>query len=264
MIFLLLTAFREPSYCKISSHIVNSYVKEFAKPRGLTLTGYGGAMMNDIQGITLRFVSFDALNIDQARILYVDIMEEFLNSINCHEKIRPHLHNFPFEESNIKLSISFKEPDTTIRGDRHVALMGIARDHILYFSAYDPITEKFYNISKIDVNDPVGTVTVKTHDQDYIQVDQTITYSTEEQLNKIDIGTTSENGTLTIKVTYPELNIDEVIVSVTENIYMGTHTRVYDTNPCPEVSHTIWLPQGQKIEQKIIDINTFTGNLRPE
>jgi hypothetical protein len=139
-------AYREPGYCKMVDRITKTYLKECAKPRRLMLSGYGGAMMNDIQSVTLRFLSLDALNVDEARILYVEMMEEFLQRINCHEKIRPHLHNFPFEERNIKLSISFKEPDISIRRDGHVALMGIARDHLLYFAAYDPITEEFYTL----------------------------------------------------------------------------------------------------------------------
>ncbi|MCH9625439.1 MAG: hypothetical protein S4CHLAM123_06130 [Chlamydiales bacterium] len=137
---------REANYCKMSNRIASSYAKEFAKPRELMLTGYGGAMMNDIQEVSLRFLSFNALNVDEARVLYVEMMEEFLCRINRNEEIRPYLHNFPFEEDNLKLSIGFEDSNRKITGDGHVALMSIARDHILFFAAYDPVKEEFYTL----------------------------------------------------------------------------------------------------------------------
>ncbi|MCH9625436.1 MAG: hypothetical protein S4CHLAM123_06100 [Chlamydiales bacterium] len=137
---------REPYYCQISNRIAGSYVMEFARPRELMLTGYGGAMMDDIKNIELCFLSFAALNVDEARVLYVEMMEELLYRINCNEEVRPYLHNFPFEEENLKLRIGFEDCNGRITKDGHVALMSIAKDHILYFAAYDPVTEKFYTL----------------------------------------------------------------------------------------------------------------------
>lgn len=145
---LILTSFMYTTddYCKISDHIVRNYIKEFAIPRRLILTSQGGAMMDDIQEISLSFVSFDALNIDQARILYVDMMEELLHRINCHENIRFYLHNYPFLESNIKLMIGFEDSQKKITSDGHVALMSIAKNHSIYFAAYNSVKQEFYTI----------------------------------------------------------------------------------------------------------------------
>ncbi len=142
----LLMAYREPQYCKMVDQITKSYLKEYVKPRRMMQTEYGGEMMDDIQKIFLSFVSFETLNVDQARILYVEMMEEYLKRVNNHEKVRPHLHNFPFEESNIKLMLSFENPDLTIKGDGNVALMSIAKNSTIYFAAFNPTTEKFYTI----------------------------------------------------------------------------------------------------------------------
>jgi hypothetical protein len=149
-IFFLCAAFayREPGYCKMVDQITKKFLKECAQPRRLMLSCYGGAMMNDIQNITLRFLSFDALNVDEARMLYVEIMEEYLQRINCHERIRPHLHNFPFEENNIKLSIGFENSKRKITRDGHVAMIFISKNHTIYYDAYDPITEEFYTLHR--------------------------------------------------------------------------------------------------------------------
>jgi len=159
-IFCLLVSFgvRQPNYCKISRYIAGTYALEFAQPRGLFLTAYGGAMMNDIQEIELRFTSLDALDVDQARKLYVEMMEEFLIRINKHEKIRPHLHNYPFEVKNIKLTISFDDSNRHIRGDGHVAHMFIGRNYTLYYAAYDTEKEDFYDLHKEDYRDALKIV----------------------------------------------------------------------------------------------------------
>ncbi len=139
--------YREPSYCKMSDHIVRNYIKEFVLPRRLMLSGSGGAMMNDIQEITLRFLSFDTIDVNEARVLYIEMMEEFLHRINCNEKIRPFLHNFPFVDENIKLNISFINSEGRTLRDGHVAMIFIGRNHTIYYEAYDPIT-KFYTLHR--------------------------------------------------------------------------------------------------------------------
>ncbi|MCH9625438.1 MAG: hypothetical protein S4CHLAM123_06120 [Chlamydiales bacterium] len=138
---------REANYCKISNRIAGSYVTEFAKPRELMLSGYGGAMMDDIQEISLRFLSFRALNIDEARVLYVEMMEEFLCRINHHEEIRPYLHNFPFDINNVALTIGWINSDRKITRDGHMALMFIGNNHTIYYEAYNS-TEGFYTLHK--------------------------------------------------------------------------------------------------------------------
>ncbi len=147
---ILLSSFgiREANYCKTARQIVSKYVKEFAIPRRLMLSGRGGAMMDDIQEIFLDFLSFDKLNVEEARVLYVEMMEEFLCRINAHEKIRPYLHNYPFEESNVKLRIGFDDSERKILADGHVAQMSIAKNHILYFAAFDPDKDDFYSLHR--------------------------------------------------------------------------------------------------------------------
>lgn len=146
-LFLLASfAHREPSYCRIVDQITNSYLKEMAIPHGLVLSGYGGAMMDDVQSITLRFLSHDSLNLNEARVLYVEMMEDFLHRVNCHEKIRPHLHDFPFGVDNIKLTISFEDPQGNIRGNGYIAMIFISKNHTIHYSAYNSNKEDFYNL----------------------------------------------------------------------------------------------------------------------
>jgi hypothetical protein len=146
MFLLLLTSFREPEYCKVSDRIVAGYIKEFTKPKGLFVCGSGGAMANNIQQISLSFASFAALDVDEARILYVEMVEELLRRINANRAIRPFLHNYPFEEKNIDLMISFKDSKLERVSANHVALMSIGKDHMIFYAAYDHDKKKFYDL----------------------------------------------------------------------------------------------------------------------
>jgi len=136
------------NYFKLSDQIVNAYDKQFAKPRRLHLSGQGGAMMDDIKKVILNFKSCDALTIDEARVLYVEMMEEFLCRVNQNEKIRPYLHNYPFVVENFKMRIGFRNEERKITDDGHVALMFIGRNNDLLFEAYSNETEQFYSLHR--------------------------------------------------------------------------------------------------------------------
>ena len=138
--------YQEPNYCKIIDQITHGYLKEMAVPRGLTLTGYGGAMANDIQSVTLRFLSKNILNVREARILYVEMMENFLCRVNSHGKIRPYLHDFPFGIDNIKLTIGFVDSEGHTRRDGGLTLMFIGKNHELFYCGYDSNAEDFYDL----------------------------------------------------------------------------------------------------------------------
>ncbi len=136
------------NYVKMSERIVKRYNKEVAKPKKLYLSGSGGAMMNDIQRVILNFQSCELLNINEARTLYVEMMEDFLSRMNENEKIRPYLHDYPFGVDNFDLMIGFEDSKHKITGDGHVALLFIGRNQELLFEAYDQQAGKFYTLHR--------------------------------------------------------------------------------------------------------------------
>lgn len=143
----LLISFRysPPKYCRLSNKIVNEYNKELTKQKGLYLIGEGGAFMNDIQEVSLSYISYDASSVDQARRLYVEIAEGYLRRYNENVEIRPFLHNYPFTIDNLELMIGFEDETNRHRGDGYIALMFIARDK-LWYKGYDKEKQEFYPI----------------------------------------------------------------------------------------------------------------------
>ena len=135
------------NYCKMTDQIVKNYIKEYAIPRGLCADGYGGSFMHNVHVISLDFVSNQALSVAEARILYIEMMEEFLHRINMNSKIRPYLHNYPFDHKNFELNISFRNKNKRVLQPECVAFMFyIDRKNTLYYDAYDPQQREFYSI----------------------------------------------------------------------------------------------------------------------
>lgn len=49
------------------------------------------------------------MNLEEARRLYVEVVEDFLNRINNNKEIRSYLHDYPFTIKNLDLMIHFSE-----------------------------------------------------------------------------------------------------------------------------------------------------------
>ena len=104
-------------------------------------------MMGDIQAVALGFASYKALNVDEARKLYVNIVEEYLHRVNCNEEVRPYLHNYPFTINNLEFNIEFDESNGRMKSDGHVAYVSfIASRNLIFYSSYDYKTHKFQDL----------------------------------------------------------------------------------------------------------------------
>jgi hypothetical protein len=65
-------------------------------------------MLNDVIYISLSFMSFSNMNLEDARILEVELIERFLRIVNNHKKIRPYLREYPFPALSVDIMLSFE------------------------------------------------------------------------------------------------------------------------------------------------------------
>lgn len=144
-ILMFLSSFFQTDYCKLSDKIFNAYNKTFLKEKNMHLIGQGGAMMYDIEKINAHYYSYEPTTLEQARKLYVDIIEGYLQAYNSNEKIRPYLHNYPFNVDNLDITISFKDELNQRRGNGYIALMFRVRGKIFY-ETYDHDNKNFVTL----------------------------------------------------------------------------------------------------------------------
>jgi hypothetical protein len=132
MVLMIFSSCDEPEYIHLSDKIVNAYIKDVKYRYGFHLDGSGGSMMNDITVIRLMFSSINTVKLDQARIIFVDSVENLLNRVNSDEKIRPYLHNFPFTIDNIQLDIGFLKPGGKFVDGEFIATISLIKGKIFY------------------------------------------------------------------------------------------------------------------------------------
>ncbi len=120
---------KEEDYEKLGNVITTKTANRLRIEKGLYLIGTGGQMMDDIQIMGMGFEFFHPIDIKKGRELLLFSIEEYLNAINCDEKIRPYLHQYPFTAKNIEMQVWIRNSD----GSR------VPLDKIYYISAIDGI-----------------------------------------------------------------------------------------------------------------------------
>jgi hypothetical protein len=148
IIFVICCSFKESKHCQLSDKIFFSYNKELLKNKHLFLIGSGGGMMDDIKKVNAYYVSFEKMNIEEARRLYVEVAEGYMSRYNENEQIRPYLHNYPLTIGNFKISIGFEDETRKYRDQGLVAVVFNGKNNRIVYCTYDHEKEKFVDLLK--------------------------------------------------------------------------------------------------------------------
>jgi hypothetical protein len=130
------------SHCDLADAEMVSFAKKKYDERHLAIAGFGGAMMNDIQGFEMHFDSPEHLSLSEARKLMIQTIAEFVEQVNQNPKIRPHLHNYPINAKNISLMIGFEDKNGP-PSKEYIALLSCSEGKVFY-SHWDPEAQKFH------------------------------------------------------------------------------------------------------------------------
>ena len=117
---------------KHRNQIINSFAKEMNKDHQLKCVGDGGWIPEKIEEISLMFVAYQKMTLDEARKLEVTVIEKFLKKINDHKKIQPFLKEHPIRKDRAEISISFRKPDNTPYRDGSVARVTNIKGKLYY------------------------------------------------------------------------------------------------------------------------------------
>jgi hypothetical protein len=131
--------FFEPYYIKLADQITIKTAKQLQQEDNLILVGTGGRMMHDIQMMAMSFDIYHEVDLNEARELLVHAVEKYLLAINSDEKIRPYLHEYPFNAKNIEIRIWILNADKTV----------VALDKIFYCNAIEGICNYYLHLPEI-------------------------------------------------------------------------------------------------------------------
>jgi hypothetical protein len=146
-----------PEYIQLLNKTDAKFNKFVAENYQLRLCGYGGALMDDISGVSLHYHSSKKYDVAASRRLVVTCVEKLRSMINADEKLRPFLHEYPFPASRIKLSISVRNPCGHRAADSPVAYVSLQGGYI-YYDRYNLATGHLEDICKEDYADALRIV----------------------------------------------------------------------------------------------------------
>jgi hypothetical protein len=145
-------------YEKIADKITEKTAKELKAQKNLYLVGTGGQMMDDIQMMMMGFNFYRVVDIETARQLLVDSVQEYLSAINSNEEIRPHLHNYPFTAKNVEIVIYFYNSDGSEISSGKINIAAANQGKVIYYiddpekNNIKPIHEETYEEALMLVN----------------------------------------------------------------------------------------------------------------
>ena len=93
---------------KMAYDIMNNFGKEKATKDKMFLHGIGGRFITGVEVLSVDFITYQNLKLEEARKLYVRTVEELVEKMNTHEKIRPYLKDYPATYQNVEVSIAFE------------------------------------------------------------------------------------------------------------------------------------------------------------
>lgn len=103
-----------PSTKAVADEFLSFSVKTYKK-KHWHLASIGGFLGDpSVEQLTIQFFCEDKVNVDQARHMIIEGMEEFLEDINKNQKLRSHLCVVPFTEDHISFGIGFIENKETV------------------------------------------------------------------------------------------------------------------------------------------------------
>ncbi len=120
------------------------FSKEVEQEKKFILVGSGGRMMNCISELSLDFDSCYPmrLSIAEARKLIIEMTEKLKNEVNANEAIRPYLSQYPIDQKNVEIAISFLDAPHRRVPEDFVARVRQS-EGIVYYSFFDHKTGFF-------------------------------------------------------------------------------------------------------------------------
>lgn len=125
---------------KVCYAVINS-VSDKMKQQGLVLIGSGVKIPNKIRGLDAHYVMVGNYNIEQARILFVNCVEEMIHEANSKESMKPFMNSYPFTNENIEIILGFREANGNEIHTPFVSSV-LNVNNTVFYSTIDPETNE--------------------------------------------------------------------------------------------------------------------------
>ncbi|CCB90056.1 hypothetical protein [Simkania negevensis] len=117
----------------IANKLIAQVAKDLSKRYKIRAVGFGGAIHEQVEELSLSFECCRTMSIDEYRDLLVHCAEDFLDQVNSNEEIRPYLQNYPFSSKNIDLTIYVHSENKKRFDVGQLSCLAIQKEKIVYY-----------------------------------------------------------------------------------------------------------------------------------
>ncbi len=117
----------------------------------MNVSGGGGYIGYDIGHIALSVNVYKQVTVDEARRIYVEILDAIVERINKDKKLRPYLREYPMTYRLVDLSLSFVDEKTHYPPKEYVYYM--YKYDVLFFRGYDVVKNNFVDLHREDFSE---------------------------------------------------------------------------------------------------------------
>jgi hypothetical protein len=110
-------------HCLEADRVMHEFAERMQQEKGLRLTGFGGEMSHEIQTFGLSFCVQHPLSLDAARVLYLEVLREFVTAVNQDRQIRPYLADYPLNPRHVEITLSLQDDSGKMRRDGSVCMI---------------------------------------------------------------------------------------------------------------------------------------------
>lgn len=126
----------------VNSQITTPFIKKMKNEKGLVLLGFGGGLMSDVENIGIDFDTYQILDLDLARKLFVETKEKLRDIVNRDKRIRPYLREYPFPADRVEIVIASRQPVGNSKLSDNITFIHSHKGKISYFK-HDFQSDKF-------------------------------------------------------------------------------------------------------------------------
>lgn len=126
----------------------NKFTSRIEKKYDIICHGSGGAMVDNIKQVITKFTCYEKVNVDQARYMFVNIMEQYLLEINQDLEIRPYLEQYPVPIEGYGLSIAFVDSHYQLRSSSNVTYVFLTKQGYIIYDSWDDEKNQFELLCK--------------------------------------------------------------------------------------------------------------------
>jgi len=134
-----------PNFWKLAQKIMGEYSQEMRKKHSFEVAGSGGSAAYDMQVATITYAGYQSLNIDEARRLFIEVVDGLAYKFNKDKVIRPFLHDYPFTRQNIDIALTFKNGTDLFITQGKIAHVAAGGSDIIY-SIYNSTTRRLETV----------------------------------------------------------------------------------------------------------------------